>query len=255
MLKIKDCKLEVFKFPAGEVHFKLLYEGWSLEGPLVITTDLRNSDELMLLMLISDRYKNIEKHLELLYTPYARQDRITSDCEPFSLRAFANMINSCGFKIVTIYDPHSDVTPALINNASIVHRLDTACNIKPLKELLQSPNTVIVSPDGGAMKTNNKIARHFKLPHICATKVRDTQTGEITATRIHAAATDITDRDLVILDDICDGGKTFIEIAKALENQKPRSLSLYTTVGIYSKGKEVLEPYFSNIFCYHQLGE
>jgi len=237
-----------FKFPGGEVNLKITDPMLMIINGIHIETDLINSDEVMLLLQAVDVFRSYDKYLDLLYTPYARQDRQTSNTESFSFRVFANIINSCGFKKVTVCDPHSDVTPALINNIFVKKRLDIVSGLSDLHALLQNKNTVIVSPDAGALKTNNEIAKHYKLPHISATKVRDTQTGEISHTRIHALVNETSGRDLIIMDDICDGGRTFIEIAKVLQLYEAASLSLYVTVGIFSQGIEVLQPYFANIF-------
>ena len=245
-MSMEPLNLEVFKFPAGELHFK----GSNLltaEHGLHIKTDLCNSDEIMLLILIADTYRHLDKTLELLYTPYARQDRRTSHYEPFSLRAFARLINSCGFKRVTVYDPHSDVTPALIDNVRVIKRAD----------LLPTPlarNIVIVSPDAGAMKANHEVAFKFNCQHISATKIRDVKTGDITGTQVHTDI-DLKGRSLMILDDICDGGRTFIELAKVLKKHEPRRLHLHVTVGIFSKGIEVLEEDFDQITFNHKLGD
>lgn len=246
-------KLEIgfswFKFPGGELHFNV-ETPLMIDSGLHIETDLINSDEIMLVMLLADTFKHRDKTLTLLYTPYARQDRRTSHNEPFSFRAFAKMINSCGFRQVTVYDPHSDVTAALIENIFVVKRLEL---IKTHYEDLYF-DTVIVSPDAGAMKTNNEVANHFKLPHIVATKKRDVMTGEITETQVHTDLS-LEGKNLLICDDICDGGRTFIELAKVLQKFNPESINLYTTVSISQKGRNAIAPFFKTITFNHKLGE
>jgi ribose-phosphate pyrophosphokinase len=166
------------------------------------------------------------------------------------------MINSCGFKRVTVYDPHSDVTAALIDNIYVVGRLELVRkNLSCIGHCItQTPRTIIISPDAGAMKTNQKIAQYFGLPHIVATKVRNIKTGEITATQIHTD-TSLEDKDLLILDDICDGGRTFIELAKVLNKHNPKSIHLYTTVSISQKGRDAVAPFFNSVTFNHKLGE
>jgi len=241
-----ELEYEFFKFPAGELHFKFhQLNNLSIINSIIIETDLSSSDDIILLCLMAD-YFTCEKQLVLLYTPYARQDRKTSPEEPFSFKTIARLINSCGFKHVIVIDPHSDVTPALIENCVVRRRVDIVGEI--------SEDSIIVSPDAGAMKANNEVAKKLGLRHIVATKVRDVSTGEITSTQVH---TDINlkGEKLIILDDICDGGRTFIELAKVLRTYEPKSIELAVTVGIYSKGKEVLEPYCDVISEYYKLGE
>ena len=247
-----ELDLKVFKFPAGEVHFNL-DTSLVVDNALHITTDLSNSDEIIQLMLFADAFRHKDKYLELLYTPYARQDRRTSHGEPFSLRAFAKMINSCGFKRVTVYDPHSDVTAALIDNIFVIKRVDLVIK-NDVFAAGSYGNSIIISPDVGALKANQPIAQHYKIPHISATKIRDVETGEITATKIHTDI-DLMGKDLFILDDICDGGRTFVELAKVLKGHKPKTLNLYCTVSISEKGRHAVRQYYDTMTFNHELGE
>lgn len=242
----QELEFEFFKFPGGELHFKFhTLNNLSVINSISIETDLVSSDEIILVCMMADYFK-CEKELKLLYTPYARQDRKTSNEEPFSFKTFARLINACAFDSIVLHDPHSDVTPALIENCVVKKRVDIIPDIKG--------DFIIVSPDAGAMKANNEIAKKFQLEHIIATKIRDTNTGEITATQVH---TDINleGRELIVFDDICDGGRTFIELAKVLKTLKPKNIHMFVTVGIYSKGVEVLHPYFESIDQFHKLGE
>lgn len=234
-------------FPANEVHFKIkqlemngihnLNESWE------IITDIKDSEELMLVILLADYIGNDEKKLTLLYTPYARQDRKTHWSEPFSFKTFARLINSCGFDEVKIYDPHSDVTPALLNNVIV-----DKCNVF---EKITSIPDILVSPDAGAMKKNNALAMRWSVPHIIATKERDVTTGEITETKIHTDLS-LEGKKLLIVDDICDGGRTFIELAKVLRKHKPKEINLFVTVGIFSQGYDKVKEHFDNINYFHR---
>lgn len=240
-----EIEYELFKFPGGELHFKV-HDRLQIINRIKVVADFCSSDDIMLICLLSD-YIKCPKSLDLIYTPYARQDRVTARNEPFSLKTFARIINSCGFETVTLRDPHSDVAPALIENSHVIKRVD----LVP-KELLK--DCVIVSPDAGAMKANNEVALNYKLPHISATKIRDVKTGEISETMVHTKL-QLKGKKLVVLDDICDGGRTFIELAKVLGTHNPASIQLFVTVGIYSKGLGVLTPYFDSIDQFYKLGE
>lgn len=240
---------EWFKFSGGEIHFKIPFiKNPSPIHKIKIQASIHNSDDLMLLMLISDYFNNKPKYLELLYTPYARQDRKTTCEEPFSFKTFTKLINSCDFDSVTVYDPHSDVTPALINNINVVERI----NCLPIPSLPN--NIIIVSPDAGAMKANQKVAQVFNCQHVVATKVRDVYTGEITDTQVHTGI-NLKGHSLMILDDICDGGRTFIELAKVLKTYEPRRLHLHITVGLFSKGIEVVQDHFDAVTYFYKKGE
>ena len=248
----------MFKFPAGELHYKIKPDDQAgINNNVHITTDLSNSDEIMMLMLISDHFSRWEKHLNLLYLPYARQDRVTSEIEPFSLKTIARLINSCAFTSVILRDPHSDVTAALIDNVVVLERVEILITMfdSHLPMLLRSKNAVIISPDAGAMKANNKVAKHYEKPHISATKIRDLQMGEITATKVYADPSEIIGKDLIVLDDICDGGRTFIELAKVLRPLNPKSLHLYTTVSTTQAGRDAVSAVYDSVRFNHKLGD
>ena len=55
-------------------------------------------------------------------------------------------------------------------------------------------------------------------------------------------------KDAIIVDDICDGGKTFIELAKVLKQKNVGKIYLVITHGIFSQGFEGLASYVSGIY-------
>ena len=249
MIKLEDVDgelvdLGLFKFSGGEVHFKVSASPYFMPNPITITSDFKDPDDVMTLLLLSDYLgeKGLKVNLAMEYIPYSRQDRATSELEPFSLKTFARVINSCEFGKVVLFDPHSDVTPALLNNCFVVKRVD----LIPVGIL---HNAIIVSPDAGAQKSNNEVSSSYGLEHIIATKERDVSTGAITATKVHTDI-ELKGRRLVICDDICDGGRTFIELAKVLREYEPESIHLYVTYGIFSKGLECVKEHFDSITSY-----
>jgi ribose-phosphate pyrophosphokinase len=106
-----------------------------------------------------------------------------------------------------------------------------------------------VSPDAGAYKKIFDVAKKFDINKvITATKVRDLKTGQILHTEVPLQDLN-EDIKYVIVDDICDGGRTFTEIAKAIRTQVPNArIYLVVTHGIFSAGFEELEKYFERIY-------
>ena len=257
----REFDLGFFKFSGGEIHFKnserneFSHVGERGRGLLIIT-DLCNSEEIMKLMLVADFFAGEDITLSINYLPYARQDRKTSDDEPFSLKTMCRLINSCNFKVVVLNDPHSDVATALINNVVVRSRVELFA-LNSLGYLFKGGkgcNPILISPDAGAIKKNNDVATYYGIEHVNATKVRNTKTGAITATEVHTNI-NLEGSDLVIVDDICDGGRTFIELAKVLKTYRPKSISLVITVGIYSNGIDSIKEHIPNIYHIYKLGE
>ncbi len=248
----KQIPLKCLQFPGGERHIRFD----SVETPdkvsqARIRADLRSSNDLMDLFLLTDAVRReyiggIDLHLLCPYFPYARQDRVTMPGEPLSVAVMAKLINAQGYASVEIWDAHSDVTTALIENLN--HKQP---DVTLLEEIgATCPIATIVIPDAGAIKRVSKIAQAARLPFILAEKRRNTVTGEITDTLVHDLHR--SEGPYLIIDDICDGGRTFIEIAKAIRVALPGSprptVALYVTHGIFSKGFEELAEHLDFIF-------
>jgi len=246
-------ELNKFNFPDGAAHFKL--EGRTEDVVVKIKCDFMDKDDLMMVCMLADtlREESNKSILDIIYCPYSRQDRETSDFEPFSLKTFAKIINGCQFDDVVIHDPHSDVMPALLHNCCVSDRALIAAKallVNTLDHPLDKSMVpdIIVSPDAGAMKKNQNLCEILGANHVIATKVRCIKTGDITATQVHTDI-DLEGLDILVVDDICDGGRTFVELAKVLQERKPNSLKLYVTHGIFSKGKaKILKCYDSVMY-------
>ena len=119
-------EVEQFTFPGGEVGVKLSSSVRGLKT-LTIKAWLKNSEDVMALLMTVDAMRRqnslVDINLILAYVPYARQDRVCNDGEALSISVFAQLINSCDFRVVIITDPHSDVTPALIKNSRICSQI------------------------------------------------------------------------------------------------------------------------------------
>jgi len=170
------------------------------------------------------------KHVQLT-CPYILGGRSDAKFKPnqsFDLKIVAQIINSCGFDRVFIVDPHSAVTPALINNCYYANVLDWFD-----KKYLR-PDSVLISPDAGAYKKMVSVAEKLNLPLIAANKARlDDGSPAINFSM------DVVDDHCVIMDDICDGGRTFIALGKALKDLGAASVTLVVTHGIFSYGTKL----------------
>ena len=253
MFKIQNANNEIldykfFTFPAGEVgiklncpNFRFFNQKWQATPSnwFTVTARLHNSDDIISLAMIKDAIEreNREAVIDLVmpYVPYARQDRVCDAGEAFSLKVFTNFLNSLKFNSVTICDPHSEVTPALIDRAKVVDQLEIISKFEALRKRITLGNCVFVSPDAGANKKTSKLAAFFNHTNfIRADKLRNLATGEIKETVVYCE--DLEGVDVVIADDIIDGGRTFTELAKVLKTKNCGKVVLYATHGIFSKG-------------------
>jgi ribose-phosphate pyrophosphokinase len=231
-----DQEITCFTFPGGEEHVN--YNTYKTIIAAEVKAVIQGSSDFMRLCLLSGILDSFgcEKILKIHYFPYARQDRVCARGDSFSLKVVCDIINSLGFHGVEILDPHSDVLPALLENCRVKTQLDVIASSKELR--LLALNTTAVSPDAGANKKTHEIMAYSPRQFIRADKIRNLETGEIKETVVYCES--LSGKRVTIWDDICDGGRTFIELAKILKSKGAEEVNLYVTHGIFSKGVQVL---------------
>lgn len=251
LLCVENGKFIPFKhltFPGGEEHVTV-DESQILGEEVTIVANIWSSQDVMTLLMLTDALRRcfVEKiDLVLKYVPYARQDRVANDGESLSIKVMCDLINSQKYYAVEVWDPHSEVTTALLERVTVrpQHELfrETVHAIPPVSDQM-----VLVSPDAGAMKKAYLISVYYRQPLVVATKHRDTKTGQITETTIDTKH--IGNKDFWIVDDICDGGRTFTELAKVLRPLTDGQIMLYVTHGIFSKTLVPFKGLIDGIYC------
>lgn len=254
--------IKSIKFSGGELHVTSDFKPFP-EGQVQVGARLQSSDDIMELVMATELLRRRARFgtqfdLVIPYFPYARQDRVTDGHTSFSLKAFASIINSLKYDQVTIYDPHSDVTPALVNNVSIMEQ-DTIIRAHlGLFDWIKQNKPVIIAPDAGAGKKAFKVSQAFGLPLLTAEKHRDTKTGALSGVTLNV---DKPNSHALIVDDICDGGGTFVPLGKILKDAG-MTVALYVTHGIFSKGFDVFKGSIDRIYTtdtflssQHPIGE
>lgn len=251
-----DIKFTVSKFPDGQQSITLDSTFYvQLHEPITIKSRLNSFQDLELIICANQAIKNIDSLVQVnLYVPYflgARSDRkFTEGGINYLKQVICPIINSQNFNSVTVVDPHSDVLEACLNNFDKYNNfvlVDDALSYMIGED--EEDQIVLVSPDAGAYKKVFDVAKEFKIEKIItATKVRDVKTGKILRTEIPVLD---QHRNLkyVIIDDICDGGRTFIELAKAIKDSRPYAeIYLVVTHGIFSAGLYELSKHIDRIF-------
>jgi len=190
--------------------------------------------------------------LILPYVPGARQDRLFDEGDYlFGMKSIAKLINERKFPKVTVIDPHSDVAPALIDRCEVIHSdvafthfdyVSTVPRYDPIIDRAQY--TGVLAPDGGAEKRALRVAKVLNLPVFHAWKKRDVRDGSITGTGFETIPDEVAAGKLLLVDDLCDGGRTFIELAKDLDYVR---CDLFVTHGLFLKGLQPLYDYFENV--------
>ena len=235
MVKLNGCNVVKGRFPNNEVD----YEPWSFSPfPMSLFTDSWNTftlifesnEDLFNLQIMKkmydDRYiGNAKTRLNIHYFPYCQMDR-QMDSHGFSLKYVTQIINELKFDMVEVYDPHSNVLPALLNHCKVYY---------PIKDFLLDetysndglPWDMLFFPDNGAAKKYSEILDVKK--YRFGNKKRNLDTGEIISYEVIADKSDIECKRILIVDDMVMGGRTFVEAAKALREMGAFQVDLYVT--------------------------
>lgn len=261
-----------FQFSAGETQVRLdpLPEGTKR---VLITADVHSSQTLVELLLTLDALNRLKYRvpvvLTLPYLPYSRQDRACAPGESFALSMFVVSLvpHLCSEDTVVTWDAHSDVADYLFERCfdgtfGNVNAVSLLLLLNHKHGVTFDPSTIVVAPDKGAVKRATEVQQAFGLSEtVYATKVRNPDDGQILRTEVPEDV-DYRGKKLLIVDDICDGGRTFIELAKVLRKYEPESIDLYVTHGIFSKGFEPFGDLIDHFYVanllpnnrfYHQL--
>jgi len=234
--------LEAIQFPDGQYHVRL-HEGLlNRDGHQTdVRCAIKSPTDLYLLMATSNALDNAFIKKGTLTIPYlmgARSDRVMLEGDSVGLKVVAQMINHCGFEKVILFDVHSDVALQLINKSVNV-------NNRSLVEAYDKKDAVLICPDAGAAK---KIDSYLEWnPNITdvvhCVKSRDLKTGAITLRVLSPLA--CSEEHCVIIDDLCDGGGTFLAVSDQIKF--PQSMTLIVSHGIFSKGLAVFKGKFDKI--------
>ena len=222
MIWVNGKKIEQDHFSAGELKIKLFGCG---KERMDIVWHYENDAELFTIMCIRDYYAN---HKAILYLPYlchSRQDRVKNPEDVFTLRTFARVINSMNFERVYVWDAHSNVGPALIDRCHDVNALtwiqEAITQLGYAKD-----NICLFFPDEGAQKRYGGMFPDYK--QAFGIKNRNWETGKIEGYMI-VGEDNVKDNHILIIDDICSYGNTFVKAAEALHEAGANGIDLYVT--------------------------
>lgn len=262
-----SCGYEISKFPDGQQTLKIVEKGYSTFDSLknnsqgiTIKSRLNSFKDLELIVCANQCLKEIGVKKVRLYIPYCIGGRSDRKFEEGGINyiktVIAPILNSQNFEKVTVLDPHSDVLEACINNFE--SRDNRYLFYQALRNIDNAKDgIVLVSPDAGALKKVFKIQQKFDIKNmIIGSKNRDLK-GNITHTSISGEVDNAENKTFVIVDDICDGGRTFIELAKVIRRDygKNSKIALVITHGIFSKGLDTIFEHIDEIYTTNSVNQ
>ena len=228
MIKLNKHRIELGNFPDGTLLFKV-EEEVSKSTEALVEWYFENDREFVALMFLAKylRDKGVSKvHLYMPYIPNARQDRVKKAEDVFTLKYFAEVINSLNFTSVTVLDPHSSVSEALINNIRVESPKMYIDDVIKKIEDREGELPIVCYPDEGASK---RYSGMIKLPYAFGIKIRNWEDGKILGLDVVGATNEIAGKNVLIVDDICSKGATFFYSAKKFKELGARNVYLYVS--------------------------
>jgi len=240
----KEIEFQSFIFSGGEPHIKIKSD-FDVSETVTITHRINSFNDFGLLLLAVDALKRMDVKLINVFIPYfpaARQDRVMISGEPLSVKVYADILNSLKLNKITVFDAHSEVTSALLDNCEVIPNHEFIAQV--LKKI--GNEVKLISPDGGALKKIYKVSEYLGgIDVVECSKSRDVKTGKLSGFKVYDD--DLQGMDCLIVDDICDGGGTFIGLAEELKKKNAGKLFLAVSHGIFNKGFESMKA-FEKIF-------
>ena len=230
MIILDGKEIALNKFPDGTLLLKESIQPYIDNDcrEARIVWHFENNEEMIAIMFLARHLQSngvVFVHLVMPYIPNARQDRVKTNEDVFTLKYFGEFINSLGFNSVTVLDPHSSVSEALIDNLIIESPerfIQRAINDVYTRER----NLITFYPDEGAMK---RYSGMLKMNYAFGIKKRDWRTGVIQGLDVSGQTDKIKDSAVLIIDDICSKGGTFYHSAKKLKELGAKNIYLYVS--------------------------
>lgn len=242
MLKINNEIVPVTVFPDGTHQVWKLTDSQTkyieTSDEVEVFWDFENQAEVFDVMQLADLiiynpicyWKGGRLVLNCPYLPYARQDKSITNKSCFALSTFISQALQKFDEIRTV-DVHN---PSFFNNMTI--KVKNTFPVEVIRSIVSNEKVdLIVFPDEGAMDRYQCFVPPG-IGFISAQKQRDQLTGHILGITIDAQVVNEA-KNVLVWDDICDGGGTFVGLASLISVP---NLMLYVTHGIFSKGTACL---------------
>lgn len=261
-----EIPVKHIRFSDGASSVKLdIPEGFEIKKYVSISVEPTTACDTVIWELISvigaivNTFKNIgdpKLILNLPYLPYGRADRIFEKGNDLPLSTFLGVIaNWSAGSELHLVDPHSDHYLKFEDKLDFIVKPQYECFIEVVRDI--KSGSVLVSPDKGALNKIYKLQKKLDYGMISTTvieasKTRDPSTGRITGTNLPDGV-DLNGKVVYIVDDICDGGGTFLPLAEKLREAGAKEVHLYVTHGIFAKGLKPFKGLIDKLHVYQTV--
>src|SRR5689334_7499971 len=223
-------KINMQKFSDGEFQPVFLE---SIRGHYVflVQSTCAPTDNLMELLLMIDAAKRASAgHITAVipYYGFARQDRKDKPRVAIGSKLIATLLQAAGADRIITMDLHAPQIQAFFDVP--VDHLDSSAIFIPYIENLKLKNLTFASPDVGSTTRVREVASYFNAEMVICDKHRK-RANEIASMVVIG---DVTDKDIVLIDDICDTAGTLTKSAALLMEKGARSVRAFCTHPVFS---------------------
>ena len=234
-----------FRYPGGEVQVRLLFETCRIlddAKKVYVYASVTDGEVVALAQLLTAiTVRGISPILIMPYLPYARADRRFVEGDGSGLWTYIKLLKAAGCNHLVTLDVHSSVAHSTCRLENIEFtNVKPACFVETVVSALDNP--IILLPDAGAS------LRYCYANSLFCCKKRNPESGKLSDFSVPPKKSFEGYKSVLIVDDICDGGRTFVGIAEAMKSYG-LDLYLYTTHGIFSNGFGELNKYFKHIYA------
>lgn len=227
--RVELIEAEIKKFPDGERYVRVLGEG--SEATVVQSTFRPQNEHLIELLLIGDalRERGFERLRAVVpYLAYSRQDRVTKDGEPVSVRAIMRMLGLY-YDELYVFDLH--------NPETLRYFPGRAVNLSPAKPIAdyfreKLGDGLVLAPDRGALGRAGDVARELGLEFSYFEKKRVSPTE----VKMWPVDIDVEGKNVLIVDDIISTGGTMVRAATLLREMGAEKVFVVATHGVFAEG-------------------
>lgn len=226
--------IEVIQFPGGEWHATV--PQYRPQAHVHVFAKLRTWEDVGKLLAVADavQTQGLRVYLFAPYFPGMRMDRNPEGTNELGVRVYGNLLQLVGRNVTTV-DPHSEVGVTILRD--IFYSVKIIDPTLFIADLIEDTPSIVLSPDKGAASRAAATAIRLGCGVVQADKKRDFATGALTGFSVPRLG-DV--ERILIPDDICDGGGTFVGLLEEIRKQTEAPVDLYVSHGIFSKGFESL---------------
>lgn len=234
--ELGDVVLSVFSDGEFQPHFNETIRGCDV---FLIQSTNPPTDNLMELLMMTDAARRASAHYVTAVIPYfglARQDRKDRPRVAIGSKLVANLLVAAGINRVMTMDLHAAQIQGFFDIP--VDHMDASVIFVPYIKSLNLGNLTVASPDMGGSYRARTFAKFFNAEVVICDKRRK-RANEIESMTLIG---DVTDQDIVLIDDICDTAGTLAKAASLIMERGARSVRAVCTHPVMSgKAYETIE--------------